>query len=251
LARITLDKACVDFPVFDARGRSLRNALVSVGSAVAKRVEFGQQGHTVVHALSDLSLDITDGDRIGLIGPNGSGKSTLLRLLAGVYEPTAGTIRIEGQPRPLLDLTLGVDIDATGHDNIRLRGLALGLSLKEIIALEQEIAEFTQLGDHLNLPVRTYSSGMLLRLAFGVSTCTPSDIFVIDEVIGVGDAAFMERASARFRSMIDRTSVLVLASHSPAILQQFCNKGLVLEEGRTKFLGSINEAITFYNTPQP
>ena len=225
----------------------LRNALVNVGSAVAKRVEIGQQGITIVHALSDLNLDIGDGDRIGLIGPNGSGKSTLLRLLAGVYEPTAGTIRIEGQPTPLLDLTLGVDIDATGRDNIRLRGLALGLPLKEIIAREDEIAEFTQLGDHIDLPVRTYSSGMLLRLAFGVATCVPSDIFVIDEVIGVGDAAFMERASARFRGVIDQTSILVLASHAPAILQQFCDKGLVLEEGKQMFFGPIDEAVAFYN----
>lgn len=245
MAFIELDGVSVDFPVFDSRGRSLRAMLMSVGS-VGRRVDMDAAGRVTVHALKNISVRFGDGDRVGLIGRNGSGKSTLLRLLAGVYEPTAGVVRTQGSCCPLLDLSLGIDVDATGYDNIVLRGLALGLSLKEIRARETEIAEFTELGDHLRLPVRTYSSGMLLRLVFAVSTAVPRDIIVIDEVIGAGDTMFMRKAKARLDSLLRESSIFVLASHAGDMLRQMCNKGLYLRDGEIMFFGSIEDALREY-----
>jgi ABC-2 type transport system ATP-binding protein/lipopolysaccharide transport system ATP-binding protein len=246
LAFIELDRVSVDFPVFDSRRRSLRNALISVGSAVGRRVDMDAAGHVTVHALKSLSLRIDEGDRIGLIGRNGSGKSTLLRLLAGVYEPTAGTLRIQGSCCPLLDITLGVDVEASGYDNILLRGLALGMTRKQVKEQEAEIAAFTELGDHLNLPVRTYSSGMLLRLAFAVSTSLSSDILVIDEVIGAGDATFMSKAKQRLETLLHGAKILVIASHVAETLRQMCNKGLYMRNGEIIFFGAIDEALALY-----
>jgi ABC-2 type transport system ATP-binding protein/lipopolysaccharide transport system ATP-binding protein len=245
LAFIELDGVSVDFPVFDSRGRSLRAALMNVGS-VGRRVDMDAAGHVTVHALKNISVQFDDGDRVGLIGRNGSGKSTLLRLLAGVYEPTAGVVRTQGSCSPLLDIGLGIDVDATGYDNIVLRGLALGLSLKEIGAHEAEIAEFTELGDHLRLPVRTYSSGMLLRLVFAVSTAVPRDIIVIDEVIGAGDAMFMRKAKARLDNLLKGSRIFIVASHAGDMLRQMCDKGLYMRDGEVMFFGPIEDALQEY-----
>ena len=250
MAFIALDHVSVDFPVLDARGRSLRAAMMSVGRSAGRRIDVAPRGHALVHALKAVSLRMEDGDRVGLIGGNGSGKSTLLRLLSGVYEPTEGTIHIQGGCCPLLDLTLGIDVDATGYENIRLRGLALGMSLKQIRETEREIAAFAELGEHLRLAVRTYSSGMLLRLAFAVSTSLPREIVVIDEVIGAGDASFMHKARERLHRLLRQSNILVIASHAGEVLRQMCSKGLYLREGEVVFFGPIDEALALYDREQ-
>jgi ABC-type polysaccharide/polyol phosphate transport system ATPase subunit len=250
VAFIKLDHVSVDFPVFDSRSRSLRSSLMRATAGAVRRVGVDSVGHVTVHALTDISLALLDGDRVGLIGRNGSGKSTLLRLLSGVYEPTRGVARINGTCCSLLDLTLGMDVEASGWDNITLRGVALGMSLKEIDKVRDDIAAFTELGDHLDLPVRTYSSGMMLRLAFAVSTAVRRDIVVLDEVIGVGDASFMHKAKQRLDDMMTNSSLLVVASHSPDVLKGLCNKGLYMREGRIAFFGPIDEALAQYAAEQ-
>jgi ABC-type polysaccharide/polyol phosphate transport system ATPase subunit len=245
VAFIRLTDVVVDFPVFDAQSRSLKNTLSRVGGTVRANGRSSSAGVTV-RAIDGVQLAVADGERVALIGRNGSGKSTMLKMLAGAYEPTSGVARIDGSRVALLDLVNGMDLDATGWENISLRGLTLGMSRDEIHSHRDEIAEFTELSDHLDLPVRTYSSGMLVRLAFAVSTAVPRDILLIDEVIGAGDAEFMGKADARLDLMLQRSRILVLASHSASILARFCTRGVVMFRGRVAFDGPIDEAIQFY-----
>lgn len=184
-----------------------------------------------VRAVEELSLLVQDGDRVGLVGHNGSGKTTLLRVLAGIYKPASGTIRIEGRVGTLLDTTAGMDPEATGIENIYLRGYLLGMTRKQIEAQLDDIATFTDLGDFLQLPIKTYSAGMSARLAFGISTSIENDILLIDEGIGAGDAAFQEKAQRRIEGLFARTSIVLLASHSPDLIQRFCNRQIRMEHG--------------------
>jgi ABC-2 type transport system ATP-binding protein/lipopolysaccharide transport system ATP-binding protein len=244
MALVDVVDVSIDFPVFDSGSRSVRSSVARLARG-ARRLDVDRR-HVTVHALRDVSFSLRDGDRVGLIGRNGSGKSTLLRVLAGVYEPTLGSAHVEGSRASLLNMVLGVDIDATGHENMLLFGLALGLSRREIEARRQSIAEFTELGEHLNLPVRTYSSGMLLRLGFAVSTAVPRDIILIDEIIGAGDAAFMAKALKRLEDMMAGSRILVVASHATSILDRMCNKAMYLREGKIAFFGATDEAIQRY-----
>ncbi len=183
---------------------------------------------------------------MGLIGHNGAGKSTLLKVFARVYEPTSGLIRIDGNISPMLDLASGIEAECTGYDNIAMRSTILGLSRKEIKAKMEEIAEFSELGDYLSMPVRTYSSGMRVRLAFSISSSIKPDIMLIDEVFGTGDARFMVKARAKLVSMLNDSSIVVMASHANSILKEFCNKAILMEEGRVKFFGDIDTALELY-----
>jgi ABC-2 type transport system ATP-binding protein/lipopolysaccharide transport system ATP-binding protein len=200
-----------------------------------------------VQALRDVSLTFCHGDRVGLIGHNGAGKTTLLRVLAGVYEPSHGRLRCEGQAVALFDPALGMEMEATGYENIFLRGLILGLSPKEIREQAEAIAEFTELGDYLAMPVRTYSSGMMLRLAFAVSTSISPEILLMDEWIVAGDSQFMEKAKKRMESFVGRSNILVLASHSLDLIRRWCDKVVLLEKGRVTAFGSLNEVLSKYN----
>jgi len=199
-----------------------------------------------VHALRDVSFSAQHGDRVGLIGPNGAGKSTLLRVLAGIYEPTAGSVRCDGQVVPLFNPALGMEPEATGHQNIRLRGLLLGLRPQEIESRRNEIAAFTELGNYLDMPVRTYSSGMSLRLAFAISTCFVPEILLLDEWIGVGDAHFVEKAEQRMQEVVGQSSIVVIASHSNDLIRRLCNKALYIEAGRVKAEGSVDDVLAAY-----
>ncbi|SFW26860.1 ABC transporter ATP-binding protein [Nitrosovibrio sp. Nv17] len=241
MSSILLENVSVDLPVFEVGGRSLKKRLASLGRR--NRIAEGDDGVVVVHALDNLSLSLVEGDRVGLVGHNGAGKSTLLRVLAGIYPPTSGVIHTNGRVVPLLDISLGMDELSTGRQNIRLRGLLLGMKDAEIRRKTEEIAVFTELGDHLDLPLRTYSSGMRLRLAFAVSTAVDPDILLLDEVIGVGDASFMEKAEARMRALHSRAQIVVLASHSHEVIQKMCNKVLWMERGRIRAFGEA-DAIT-------
>ena len=185
-----------------------------------------------VRALDGVSFELSEGERLGLTGHNGSGKSTLLRVLAGVYEPTEGTLDVRGRIASLLDISIGLDSDSSGLENILLRGLLLGLSKEEIRRKTDEIIEFSELGDFIELPVRTYSSGMSMRLSFSIATCVDADILLMDEWLSVGDSDFVKKAEDRLKSLVRKTPILVMASHSPEVLKEVCTKVVRLESGR-------------------
>lgn len=179
--------------------------------------------HSVM-ALSNITLQLKDGDRLGVMGPNGAGKSTLLRTLAGVYLPTSGTIEVKGRIASLIDISLGMDVEASGFENIRMRGIMMGLSLRQIRSMEDEIADFSGLGDFLHMPIRTYSTGMHMRLGFAVSTAVAADIILMDEWLSVGDSEFILKAEKRLEDFIGRSSILVIASHSEDLIKKTANK---------------------------
>ena len=205
-----------------------------------------QSSHVVVRALQDLNFHLCDGDRVGLVGHNGAGKSTLLRMLSGVYAPTHGQVRIQGKVASLIDISLGIDHEATGRENIHIRGALLGLSKKEINAKLDEIIELSQLGDFIEMPVRTYSSGMHLRLAFSVSTVIRPEILLMDEWLSVGDEAFKHKAEARMAELVESTKILVIASHSQDLIMKTCNRVLWLESGSIKMDGKPHEVCEIY-----
>jgi ABC-type polysaccharide/polyol phosphate transport system ATPase subunit len=241
---ITLREATLDLPIYDVQGRSLKKEIMRLGRK--NQIAEDNDGIVVVRALNSVDLDLREGDRVGLIGHNGAGKSTLLRLLAGIYAPTTGTIERDGKVVPLLDISLGMDENSTGRQNIRLRALLLGMNDREIQAKQEEIAEFSDLGDYLDLPVRTYSSGMRVRLAFAVSTAVDADILLLDEVIGVGDASFKEKANARLHDLHGRAQIVLLAMHDNSIIRKMCNKTLWMERGRVRAYGPTEEVVSAY-----
>ncbi len=245
MAAITCENISVDYPLYGAGSRSLKKTLMHMGSG--GRISRDAGDRVCVQALRDVSLHIDHGERVGIIGSNGAGKTTLLRVLAGIYEPTRGVVRHEGHISPLFDTTLGMDTEATGYENIVLQGLFLGLSPREIRGRTDEIAEFTELGDYLSVPVRTYSTGMMLRLAFAVSTCIDPDILLMDEWIGVGDAHFLEKAERRMERLVDHSRILVIASHSDALIKRLCNKVVLLDHGEVKAIGLVAEILDQYN----
>lgn len=184
-----------------------------------------------VRAINNISFNFQSGDRVGILGHNGSGKSTLLRAIAGAYEPVSGKMDIEGRLATMLSITLGMDTESTGYENIFLRGAIMGLDKKRIEPMVEEICDFAELGDYINMPMRTYSSGMSMRLAFAVSTCFPADIVIMDEWLSVGDAAFSLKAQARLQNLLKQSQMLFLASHDERLVRENCNKIMRLEHG--------------------
>ena len=196
------------------------------------------------------SFELHEGDRVGLIGQNGAGKTTLLRLLAGVLVPSAGQLQVCGVTQNLLNVSMGMQTDATGIENVYLRGYSAGLSGKEIKQRIPEIIEFAGLESVIQDPVRTYSSGMQLRLAFAVATSVKPEILLLDEWISAGDRFFVERTKERLLNHIDASEILVFASHSPQVLQELCSRGLVLKQGKVVFDGDIEAALEFYESDE-
>lgn len=219
----------VSFPIYGGQARSFRKSLLhaATGGAIARDAT----DHVTVRALKGLSFSLQPGDRIGLFGHNGSGKTTLLRVLSGAYEPTSGEIRIEGRITSMLNIYLGMEQEATGYENIFIRATLLGCSRREIADLTDEICEFAELGDFINMPLRTYSSGMAMRLAFAISTSIKSEIILMDEWLSVGDQSFFEKANRRLHDMLNQAQILVVASHSEALIRQNCNKIMRLSHG--------------------
>ena len=245
MAQIKMDNVSVEFPIFNSSSRSLTNSLVS--AATGGRISADKSGHVTVKALSDINLEIKSGDRLGIVGHNGSGKSTLLRVLSGIYEPTSGRITREGKIASLIDIGLGINPENTGKENIYLRGQLMGLSNKEIAKKFDEIIEFAELGDFIQLPVRTYSSGMLLRLAFAVSTSITADILIMDEWLSVGDGAFAEKAEQRLKKLVDSSEILIIASHSKTLIDTVSKTILWLEHGNIRACGGTDEfAIKYF-----
>jgi ABC-type polysaccharide/polyol phosphate transport system ATPase subunit len=247
MAHLSLSQVSVDFPVYTAQSKGLINTLMGFKGASKGRIDSQDGGrHFAVHALRDVTLAFNKGDRVGLIGRNGAGKSTLLRVLSGVYEPTSGSISSDGRISALTDLMLGMDPEASGYEFIVTRGVVMGLTSAQARALTADVEDFTELGDYLHLPVRTYSSGMLLRLAFAVATAIRTDILLMDEMIGVGDNAFLAKAGLRLQHLMNNVDILVLASHNESILRQFCDTGVLLSEGRVVMAGPLETCLEMH-----
>lgn len=238
--------ACVDFPIFDAKSRSLKKAMLSTaGGAIGKN----DNNTVVVEALKDINLHLREGDRVGLVGHNGAGKSTLLRLLSGIYEPTRGSADVRGRVAPVFDLGVGMDPEISGYDNIIIRGLFLGQTIKQMKKKMDDIAEFSELGDYLSMPLRTYSTGMRVRLALGVVTSIEPEILLLDEGIGAVDAAFMAKARVRLQELVKRSGILVFASHSNDFLAQLCNSALWIDHGQIREVGPVADVVEAYEGP--
>jgi len=244
MALIEFKDVSVDIPIYNASTRSLKKRLLEV--ATGGQIGADAQGRVVVRALDGLSFHLKDGDRVGVVGHNGAGKSTLLRLLSGVYAPTSGSARIEGEIGSLIDISLGIDSEASGRENIYLRAALLGLTKAEINKCIDDIIEFSELGDFIDMPLRTYSSGMHLRLAFSVSTMVRPEILLMDEWLAVGDQGFTHKAEARLAEMVQATNILVIASHSRDLINTTCNRVLWLEHGRVRMDGKPDEVLPAY-----
>lgn len=232
MASIDFNNVSVDFPIYNASARSFKKRLMQV--ATGGQLGADDQGRVIVRALDDVTFSFRDGDRVGLLGHNGAGKSTLLRLLTGVYSPSSGTRKVVGEIGSLIDISLGIDPEATGRENIYLRGALLGMTKQQIGKRLDEIVEFSELGDFINMPLRTYSTGMHMRLAFAVSTTVRPQILLMDEWLSVGDEGFKHKAEARMTQLVQTTNILVVATHSRELLMETCNRAIWLEHGKVK-----------------
>ena len=242
---IAINDVCVDLPIYNSRGRSLKSAILAqtVGGGVA---DDRDRSVVVIRALDHVTLRLEHGARVALIGANGAGKTTLLRVMAKIYPPSYGVADIVGRIACLTDLNVGMDAEATGYENIRMRGVLLGLTQREITRLTADVVEFTELGEYLKLPIRCYSQGMMLRLAFGISTAIQPEIILLDEIIGVGDQAFAVRARRRLQELIASASILVLASHDPNIIAQNCSSAIWMSHGRVVSQGPAAQILDRY-----
>lgn len=244
MASLILDNVTVDFPIYGAH-KSFRSALRSATGGLIRRDRSNQRLVTV-RALDNISLTVKHGDRLGIIGHNGAGKSTLLRICAGVYEPANGRVLIEGRVSPLFNTAPGLDPDDTGFENIITCGLFLNMTREEIANKIEDIGAFSELGEYLSLPVKTYSAGMLTRLGFAIATAIDPEILVLDEGLGAGDARFAEKAQKRVDALVERSSILILASHSDALIQSLCNRAILMDSGGIIMDGSINDVLAAY-----
>ena len=246
VASILLENVSVSFPDYSSSTRTLKNRLIQSATGGQIRADGATQRISIVQALQNINLSLKSGDRIGLVGHNGAGKTTLLRVLGGIYEPNCGHVSIHGSTVPLFDIGLGMNQESTGYENIILRGLFLGLTRQQIKSRLDEIAEFTELGDFLDLPIRTYSAGMQMRLAFAVSTSVVPDILLLDEGIGAGDASFLQKARERLKRFTDQVSIIVLSSHSEELISGMCSQALLMEHGQIVKHGPTEEVLALY-----
>jgi ABC-type polysaccharide/polyol phosphate transport system ATPase subunit len=233
-----LRDAWVEFPMYQGNSRSLKKALLA--NTTKGNLMRDALDRINVVALRDLNISVREGDRLALIGPNGAGKSTLLKVLAGIYQPTRGQLYGSGKVTALLTTSVGLNYEATGRENIILRGMYLGIHPRDMKANIEEIAEFTELGAYLDMPVRTYSTGMMVRLSFAASTAIAPEILLMDEWLSAGDASFLEKAQRRIERFVGGSSILVLASHSMSLLEQWCNRAILLDRGEIVAAGSVN-----------
>jgi ABC-type polysaccharide/polyol phosphate transport system ATPase subunit len=248
MAFLRLRNLSVEFPMYQGSSRSLKKMLIA--TTTQSNLARDATDRVNVRALQDLALDIEDGDRVGLIGGNGAGKTTLLRVLAGIYYPTRGQVHSSGKISALLDVAVGVNPEATGRENIILRGMYMDIHPHDMREHVDEIAEFTELGPYLDMPARTYSAGMMVRLAFAVSTCIPPEILLMDEWLSAGDVRFLDKAQRRMETFVGKSSILVLASHSADLLRKWCNRGILLQQGRVAAVGDIDDVIAAYADAQ-
>jgi lipopolysaccharide transport system ATP-binding protein len=241
MAQIVYENVSVSFPVFN---RSLTSSLL--GSAMGGKISAAPKGTINIMALRDINFRLNAGDKVAIIGHNGAGKSTLLRTLCGAYKPTAGEINKSGRVTSLIEINLGINLEATGKENAYLRGRVLGLSKRDVEQKYSQIVEFSGLGKFMDLPVRTYSTGMYLRLAFSVATVLDPEILVMDEWLAVGDEDFFRKAELKLIEMIANAQILVIASHSQELIRTICNRVIWLENGEIKMDGTVDEVLPAY-----
>jgi len=244
MSSIRLRQVEVDFPLYHNSARSLKKSVLAFSTK--GNLARDALNRVMVRALGDVNLTLERGDRIGLVGANGAGKTTLLRVLAGIFEPTSGRVDIDGRVTAILDATVGLDPDSTGRENILLRGMYMNIHPKEMRSYVDEIIAFADLGSHIDMPARTYSSGMMVQLAFAISTCVPPEILLMDEWLAAGDARFLANAKKRMADFVSRSSILVFASHSMTLLREWCQTGILLERGEIVGAGPIAEVIAEY-----
>jgi ABC-type polysaccharide/polyol phosphate transport system ATPase subunit len=243
-ASLRLHDIAVEFPIYSGGSRSLRKVLFN--RTTQGNLARDAHDRITVQALSGITLDIETGDRLALIGANGAGKSTLLKVLAGIYEPTRGQLHASGRISALLTASIGLNPDATGRENIITRGLFMDVHPRDMRPRIEEIIEFTELGYFIDMPVRTYSAGMMIRLCFAVATSVRPQILLMDEWVGAGDAAFLNKARRRMEDFLSSTSILVLASHSVPLLKEWCNRAILLDHGHIVAMGSVDEVGAAY-----
>lgn len=244
MAFIRLRDVAVEFPIYNGGSRSLKKLLLH--ATTKGNIGKDARDRITVAALAGVNLDIRHGDRLALIGANGAGKSTLLKVLAGVYEPTCGQVHASGRVSALLTASVGLNADATGRENIVMRGMFMNIHPREMRARVDEVAEFTELGYYIDMPVRTYSAGMLIRLCFAAATAFPPEILLMDEWLSAGDAGFLAKARKRMTDFVAGSSILVLASHTLPLLQEWCNRAVLLDQGRIVASGSVEEVTALY-----
>lgn len=241
---LTLENVSLDYPLYDSANRSFMRSItktIPVGGVIKKR----EGNKSSILALDSINASFKSGDRVALLGHNGAGKSSLLKLLAGFYEPTSGKLSKQGKVSALLSLTAGMDAQISGYDNILLCGMLRGLSRKQVLDKMNDIAEFSELGTYLHMPIRLYSDGMMLRLAFSVCASMEYEILLMDEWFGTGDLAFLDKAKQRLSQIIHSSSILVFATHSAEVARQLCNKALYLEHGKVIYQGKIDDVLLF------
>ena len=243
-ARLHLRDLSVEFPIYSGSSRSLKKVLFN--TAAQGNLARDARDRITVQALTGITLDIEHGDRLAVIGANGAGKSTLLKVLAGIYAPTGGHLHAHGRVSALLTASVGLNPDATGRENIITRGMYMDVHPRDMRARVDEIAEFTELGYYIDMPVRTYSSGMMVRLCFAVATSLRPEILLMDEWLAAGDAAFLAKARRRMEEFLAGTSILVLASHSLPLLEEWCSRAILLEQGRVVATGPVGEVAALY-----
>ncbi len=233
----------VTFPLYHGSARTLRRTLASMRSS---RFEQDQQRRMVVQALRAVSFSLKPGDRLGLVGGNGAGKTTLLRALAGIYEPVVGRVTIRGEINALLDTNLGMNMELTGRENIALRGLHAGLSPRRIRDIEKDVQAFAELGSFLDMPVRTYSSGMVIRLGFALATSIRPRVLLMDEWFLAGDTSFMLKAQGRLEQLVQQAEILVISTHMLDVVSAWCTKVLWLDQGMIRMQGTPAEVLPAY-----
>ncbi len=246
MAEIVVKDVLLDFPIYGTQ-RSFRRALFQRAAGGFINKDDLTHRHITVTALRDVSLHLQDGDRLGLVGHNGAGKSSLLKVLAGVYQPTSGEVWIDGKVSTVFELMPAIDLEDTGYETILTAGMLLGLRRSEIESKVPEIERFSELGDYLSLPIRTYSMGMTTRLGFSLATVLEPEILLLDEGIGAGDARFASRAAVRLQELARQSAILVLASHSDELIRSICNKAVLLDAGGIVKLGSVDEILAAYH----
>lgn len=247
MARISFENASFIFPNFEHHGRSLKKRVFnSFGFGGQREAADTAQRAREASGLFEISLDIKPGDRLGIVGGNGAGKSTLLRAMSGVFRPVSGSIKVDGTVGSLLNIGMGTDAFATGYENIFIRGIGLGMSLRDIESMIDEIIEFSELSDFIYDPVKTYSTGMYMRLMFSIVTAFKKDIVLMDEWLSVGDHYFNKKAEKKLADFLNLSEILVIASHSREQIESLCNKAIFLEGGRLVQYGSPKEICEAY-----
>jgi len=238
---ITLRDVDLYYPSALYNRKSLKQAVFEL-----VKIQKPKEALNDVHALKGISLQIKEGEKVGIIGRNGAGKSTLLKAIAGIYPITSGNIDANGEIRSLFDLALGFEIEATGRENIMYRGLLLGESPKSMNEKTESIVDFAGLGEFIDYPIKSYSSGMIVRLAFAISTMIDGDILLLDEIFGAGDALFMTKAKVRIMQLIENAKIMVFVSHDFSSIRELCQRVIWLDHGTVVMDGKTDEVIAEY-----